>query len=131
MWWRFRHSKIIDRSTVTFWILAIFCVGIYFLNRNVPSGFIPNEDQGMIYAIIQTPPGSSLERTNNVAEQLQKMTEDMDDVKSVVRHEIKKCEEKGIRDWSTIKTTTRENLRDYIFAKTKRNPMIIPIIMEV
>ena len=55
----------------------------------------------------------------------------MDDVKSVVRHEIKKCEEKGIRDWSTIKTTTRENLRDYIFAKTKRNPMIIPIIMEV
>ena len=55
----------------------------------------------------------------------------MDDVKSVVKHEIKKCEEKGIRDWSTIKSTTRENLRDYIFAKTKRNPMIIPIIMEV
>ena len=55
----------------------------------------------------------------------------MDDVKNVVRHEIKKCEEKGIRDWSTIKSTTRENLRDYIFAKTKRNPMIIPIIMEV
>ena len=55
----------------------------------------------------------------------------MDDVKAVVRHEVKKCEEKGIRDWSTIKSTTRENLRDYIFAKTKRNPMIIPIIMEV
>lgn len=55
----------------------------------------------------------------------------MDDVKSVVRHEIKKCEEKGIRDWSTIKSTTRENLREYIFTKTKRNPMIIPIIMEV
>ena len=55
----------------------------------------------------------------------------MDDVKNVVRHEIKKCEEKGIRDWSTIKSTVRENLRDYIFTKTKRNPMIIPIIMEV
>ena len=55
----------------------------------------------------------------------------MDDVKSVVRHEIKKCEERGIRDWATIKSTTRENLRDYIFMKTKRNPMIIPIIMEV
>ena len=55
----------------------------------------------------------------------------MDDVKSVVRHEIKQCEERGIRDWATIKTTTRENLRDYIFMKTKRNPMIIPIIMEV
>ena len=55
----------------------------------------------------------------------------MDDVKSVVRHEIRKCEEQGIRDWSTIKSATRENLRDYIFMKTKRNPMIIPIIMEV
>ena len=39
----------------------------------------------------------------------------MDDVKSVVRHEIKKCEEKEIRDWSTIKSTVRENLRDYIY----------------
>ena len=55
----------------------------------------------------------------------------MDDVKSVVRHEIKKCEQQGIRDWSTIKSATKENLRDYIFMKTKRNPMIIPIIMEV
>ena len=55
----------------------------------------------------------------------------MDDVKSVVRHEIRKCEEKGLRDWSTIKSTVRDNLRDYIFTKTKRNPMIIPIIMEV
>ena len=55
----------------------------------------------------------------------------MDDVKSVVRHEIKKCEEREIRDWATIKSTVRENLKDYIFMKTKRNPMIIPIIMEV
>ena len=55
----------------------------------------------------------------------------MDDVKSVVRHEIRKCEERGIRDWSTIKSAVRQNLRDYIFMKTKRNPMIIPIIMEI
>ena len=55
----------------------------------------------------------------------------MDDVKSVVRHEVAKCEERGVRDWSTIKTTVKENLRDYLFIKTKRNPMIIPIIMEV
>ena len=55
----------------------------------------------------------------------------MDDVKSVVRHEVSKCEERGVRDWSTIKSTLKENLRDYLFIKTKRNPMIIPIIMEV
>ena len=55
----------------------------------------------------------------------------MDDVKSVVRHEVAKCEERGVRDWATIKSTVKENLRDYLFIKTKRNPMIIPIIMEV
>ncbi len=55
----------------------------------------------------------------------------MDEVKMVVRHEVHKCEEKGIRDWSTIKNSLRENLREYIFSKTKRNPMIIPIIMEI
>ena len=55
----------------------------------------------------------------------------MDEVKAVVRKEIKKCEENGVRDWSTIKSSVRDNLKDYVFAKTKRNPMIIPIIMEV
>lgn len=55
----------------------------------------------------------------------------MDDVKNVVKHEIEKFEQKGITDWSTIKSELRDNLRDYLFHKTKRNPMILPIIMEV
>lgn len=55
----------------------------------------------------------------------------MEDVKKVIREEVKNFEEEGIRDWSTIKSTLKDNLRDYIFQKTKRNPMILPIIMEV
>lgn len=55
----------------------------------------------------------------------------MEDVKNCVKHELAKCEEKGIRDWGTIKSAVKDNLRDYISVKTKRNPMIIPIIMEV
>ena len=55
----------------------------------------------------------------------------MDEVKSVAKHEVQKCEEQGITDWATIKSTLKDNLRDYIFTKTKRNPMIIPIIMEM
>ena len=55
----------------------------------------------------------------------------MEEVKTVVKHEVSKCEERGIRDWSTIKTSVKDNLRDYLSIKTKRNPMIIPIIMEV
>jgi HAE1 family hydrophobic/amphiphilic exporter-1 len=76
-------GNMISRRMVTFIILLAFCAGTYFLNNNVPSGFIPNEDQGMFYAIIQTPPGSSLERTNQVAERLQKIAEGIEGVQSV------------------------------------------------
>ena len=76
-------SKIVTRRTATFGMLIVFCIGTYFLNNSVPTGFIPNEDQGMFYAIIQTPPGSSLERTNQVAEHLQKIAEHIDGVQSV------------------------------------------------
>lgn len=55
----------------------------------------------------------------------------MDDVKNVIRLELSKCEERHITDWSTIKSNLKDNLRDFIFQKTKRNPMILPIIMEV
>ena len=55
----------------------------------------------------------------------------MEDVKRVIRDEVRMFEENGIRDWSTIKSTLKDNLRDYIFQRTKRNPMILPIIMEV
>ncbi len=55
----------------------------------------------------------------------------MDDIKQVVKQIVRKCEEQDIRDWTTIKNSIRENLREYIFSKTKRNPMIIPIVMEV
>lgn len=76
-------GKIVSRRTVTFGILITFCIGIFFINNALPSGFIPTEDQGTIYAIIQTPPGSSLERTNQIAEQLQKVAEKIDGVQSV------------------------------------------------
>ncbi len=55
----------------------------------------------------------------------------MEGIKAEVRQEVRECEYKGITDWATIKNMVKDNLRDYIFYKTKRNPMIIPIIMEV
>jgi HAE1 family hydrophobic/amphiphilic exporter-1 len=74
---------IVNRRLVTFAILFAFCVGIYYANKVVPSGFIPNEDQGTIYAIIQTPPGSTLEKTNQVSQRLQKICEEIEGVESV------------------------------------------------
>lgn len=74
---------IVNRRVLTFSILIGFCVATWFLSGSVPTGFIPNEDQGMFYAVIQTPPGSSLERTNQVAERLQKIAQGIDGVQSV------------------------------------------------
>ena len=74
---------IANRRLVTFGILIAFGIGIMGITKNLPSGFIPSEDQGMIYAIIQTPPGSTLERTNDIARKLQKIAEEVDGIQSV------------------------------------------------
>ncbi|HCM77774.1 MAG TPA: hydrophobe/amphiphile efflux-1 family RND transporter [Cytophagales bacterium] len=74
---------IVNRRLVTFGVLIAFCVGIFLENLVLPSGFIPGEDQGTIYAIIQTPPGATLERTNKVSQELQKICEEVDGVESV------------------------------------------------
>lgn len=76
-------GRIVSRKTITYGLLIAFSLGTFLLNKVVPSGFIPNEDQGMFYAIIQTPPGSSLERTNQIAERLQKIAEGVEGVQSV------------------------------------------------
>lgn len=76
-------SLIVNRRLLTFLILAAFGIGIFGMNAVLPSGFIPNEDQGQIYAIIQTPPGSTLERTNAVATELQNIAEEIEDIQSV------------------------------------------------
>ncbi len=55
----------------------------------------------------------------------------MEDVKSFIREEIQDLENRHVRDWSTIKSTLKDDLRDFIFDRTKRNPMILPILMEV
>ncbi len=74
---------IVNRRGITFLVLVAFCLGTWGLNSRIPSGFIPNEDQSLFYAIILTPPGSTLERTDEVAGQLQKIASTIPEVKSV------------------------------------------------
>lgn len=76
-------KSIVSRRWLTFFILIAFCAGTFLVNQFLPSGFIPSEDQGTIYAIIQTPPGSTLETTNEVSQRLQKVCEKVDGIESV------------------------------------------------
>ena len=76
-------SAIVNRRVITFLVLILFCLGTWLVNKSVPSGFIPNEDQGLFYAIILTPPGSTLERTDEVASEVQRIATSIEDIKSV------------------------------------------------
>ena len=55
----------------------------------------------------------------------------MESIRKQICKDIASMEEAGIKDWATIKTRVRDTLHDFIYSKTKRNPMIIPIISEI
>ncbi len=55
----------------------------------------------------------------------------MDQAKSVVNQALMRCEEKNITEWSYMKNLVKDTLREFLWQKTKRSPMILPIIMEV
>ncbi len=55
----------------------------------------------------------------------------MDEARAVVNAALDKCERKNITEWSYIKTLIKDTLRDYLWQKTKRSPMILPIVMDI
>jgi HAE1 family hydrophobic/amphiphilic exporter-1 len=76
-------NRIVTKKIISLGVILLFCAGIFYMSQKVSSGFVPNEDQGTIYAIVQTPPGSSLEYTNKVMGQLENITKAVDGVESV------------------------------------------------
>ena len=76
-------GHIVNRRAVTGVILLVFCFGTWGLGKILPSGFIPNEDQGTFYASITTPSGSTLERTKAVVNEVQKSCYGIEAIQSV------------------------------------------------
>lgn len=114
---------IVNRKVLTFGILIAFGFGIMGINKVLPAGFIPNEDQGQIYAIIQTPPGTTLERTNEISRKLQLIAKEVEGVSSVTSlagYEIL-TEGRGsnagtclinLKDWSERKHNVKEVIHE-------------------
>ena len=114
---------IVNRRVVTFGVLIVFAFGIIGINTILPGGFIPGEDQGQIYAIIQTSPGTTLERTNAISLELQRIAKATNGVKSVTAmagYEIL-TEGRGsnagtclinLKDWSERKESVEEIMED-------------------
>ncbi|HRO43447.1 MAG TPA: efflux RND transporter permease subunit [Flavipsychrobacter sp.] len=75
--------KIAGRRVVTFALLVFFIGATWGFSAILPSGFIPTEDQGMIYVNVTTPPGATLERTEDVLNAIQQATKDLEEVESI------------------------------------------------
>ena len=116
-----RHT--IRLKAFTMIIIVAFCALAYWINMGLPSGFIPQEDQGMIYAVIETPPGATIERTNAVAQQLLDIAEKEEGVESVSSLAGFEILSEGtsansgsclinLKDWKHRKRTAKEIISD-------------------
>lgn len=117
-------KKIAHRRLVTAILWLLFGGGIILIANSLPSGFIPSEDQGMLYAIVQTPPGSTLERTNDISNQLEHLivgkVEGVKSVSSIAGYEVL-TEGRGsnagtclinLKPWSERKHTVTEIIHE-------------------
>ncbi|MFO0939778.1 MAG: efflux RND transporter permease subunit [Pirellulales bacterium] len=115
---------IISLRLITLIVITAFGAGIFFVNNILPSGFIPLEDQGIIYGIIQTPPGSTLEYTNSKSHELQAICKEMKDeiisVSSLAGYEVL-TEGRGsnagtciinLKPWSERKLTSKQIIEE-------------------
>jgi HAE1 family hydrophobic/amphiphilic exporter-1 len=82
-WYAGLLRRIVKRWVVTAVVIAVAMVAIQQVGGRLPVGFIPAEDQGMIYAILQTPPGSTLERSFAKSSELQQIAKGIEGVESV------------------------------------------------
>lgn len=76
-------SRFATRTAVTMGLLVVFCVLTWGLGKIVPSGFIPAEDQGMVYVSVTSPQGATVERTEKVLDEVTAIARDIKGVDNV------------------------------------------------
>lgn len=81
--YQFFISKTAARRTVTLALFVAFIMATWGMGSILPTGFIPSEDQGMIYANVTTPAGATVERTESIMDKIQQATVGMSSVESV------------------------------------------------
>lgn len=76
-------TRIAGRKLVTLAMFVFFCLATWGISTVLPSGFIPTEDQGMIYVNVTTPPGATVERTEKVLDDVQQMAAKLPGVENI------------------------------------------------
>lgn len=75
--------KFADRTSITVGLLVLFCILTWGTSRFLPSGFIPSEDQGMVYVSVTTPQGATVERTERVLDEVTRVAKGIKGVDNV------------------------------------------------
>ncbi|QSW89329.1 efflux RND transporter permease subunit [Flavobacterium endoglycinae] len=75
--------KFANRTTVTIGLLVLFCLFTWGTSKFLPSGFIPSEDQGMVYVSVTTPQGATVERTEKVLDEVTRLSKSIKGVDNV------------------------------------------------
>jgi hydrophobe/amphiphile efflux-1 (HAE1) family protein len=81
--YNFLMSRIVARRLVTVGLLVAFIASMFGLNKILPTGFIPTEDQNMVYVNVVCPPGATVDRTDRVLNKLTKQLKKMPQVETV------------------------------------------------
>ena len=76
-------SKFATRTTVTFGLLFLFVALTFVTSKFLPTGFIPMEDQGMVYVSVTTPQGATVERTEKVLDEVTVIAKKIEGVENV------------------------------------------------
>lgn len=76
-------AKFADRTAVTIGLLVLFCFFAWGSSKFLPSGFIPSEDQGMVYVSVTTPQGATVERTEKVLDEVTRLAKEIKGVDNV------------------------------------------------
>ena len=76
-------KKYLGRKFFTYATLILFFLATWGMSSILPTGFIPNEDQGMIYVNVNTPPGATLERSEKALNQIQAALLPMDEIETI------------------------------------------------
>jgi HAE1 family hydrophobic/amphiphilic exporter-1 len=75
--------KFADRTSITVGLLVLFCLFTWGTSKFLPSGFIPSEDQGMVYVNVTTPQGATVERTEKALDEVTRLAKEINGVDNV------------------------------------------------
>ncbi|APA00303.1 efflux RND transporter permease subunit [Flavobacterium commune] len=75
--------KFADRTSITLGLLVLFCLLTWGTSKFLPSGFIPSEDQGMVYVSVTTPQGATVERTEKALDEVTRIAKEIKGVDNV------------------------------------------------